>query len=448
MSISTLYQYLKQPVDIAPLVSFRLLFGLLGMGGLIWSIAKGDIQKRYWEPNFFFDYYGFEWLPYLGDIGIVVVYFVAIVAALGVFLGLFYRYALALFALSFSYLHTVDATNFINHYYLIWVLSVYLFLSPANRAFSLDIRRGASVELGQIPRYYLLVFQIQLAIVYTFAGLAKLNSDWIFKAMPMKIWLLQHSDFPLLGAWFKENWVHYAASWGAVVYDLSIAFWLFWPKTRVLAYLVVLLFHLFTWALFDIGLFPPLMIIATLLFFSPDWHRKLQQGLAMPGVAIAAYGMTALEKWKIRFLLIFISFQLLIPCRHWFLGGRQLAWRQEYMRYGWRVMLVEHEGLAQIKVYAQSDQRIWEVDPRDFLTAYQIKRMSVQPEHLRQFAHYLAEEYQARYQLEERPAVRAKLLVSMNGRLSRPLVDPQVDLAQEPARWTPQPWILDQHKNN
>jgi hypothetical protein len=441
--LQSIKQQLSKPVDIAPLITFRILFGFLGVGGLLWSILKGDIQKRYWEPDFFFDYYGFEWLPYLGDAGIVVVYVLGIIGALGISLGFFFRISTAIFALTFSYLHTIDATNFINHYYLIWIFALYLFFSPANRAVSLDVAFRRTYELGRIPRYYLVIFQLQLAIVYFFAGLAKLNPDWIFRAMPMKIWLLQHSDFPLLGNIFKENWAHFAASWFAAFYDLTITFWLFWKRSRPFAYLAVVVFHLFTWALFNIGLFPPLMIAATLIFFSPFWHRKLHNFLQLPQATVPDYGTNRLEFWKVRFLLIFLFFQMLIPLRHLAFGVYNPAWRQEFMRYAWRVMLVEHEGLANFKVCSNEDDRIWEVDSNDFLTEYQIKRMGVQPEHMRQFAHYLAEHYQTKYQLSIRPAVRVDAVVVYNGRLSKTLVNPKVDLASETACWCKQTWVLD-----
>lgn len=438
-----LQQHLKKLVDIAPLITFRILFGILGVGGLLWSLTKGDLQNRYLEPTFFFDYYGFEWLPYLGDYGIIGIYILGIIGALGITVGLFYRSSTAIFALSFSYLHTIDATNFINHYYLIWIFAFYLFFSPADRALSLDVYLGRKKELGRIPGYYLSLFQIQLAIVYSFAGLAKLNLDWIFRAMPMKIWLLQHTDFLILGSFFKENWVHFAASWFGAFYDLSISFWLFWKRSRPLAYLAVLVFHLLTWTLFNIGLFPPLMIVGTLLFFSPDWHRKLQDFLKFPKAAARDYGINDQEFWKIRFLSVFLFFQLLLPIRHLAFGVYNPAWRQEFMRYAWRVMLVEHEGLANFYIHSTEDDRIWEATNEDFLTAYQIKRMAVQPEHIRQFAHYLAEYYQDKYELKKRPVVKVKAVVVYNGRLSKTLIDPNVDLAKESACWCRQNWVID-----
>ena len=36
-------------------------------------------------------------------------------------------------------------------------------------------------------------------MVYVFAGLAKLNADWLLDAQPLRIWLAARSDLPIVG---------------------------------------------------------------------------------------------------------------------------------------------------------------------------------------------------------------------------------------------------------
>jgi hypothetical protein len=55
--------------------------------------------------------------------------------------------------------------------------------------------------------------------------LLKLNSDWLIEAMPLKIWLPNNSNLPLIGSLLNENWVHYAFSWTGAIYDLGIVFY-------------------------------------------------------------------------------------------------------------------------------------------------------------------------------------------------------------------------------
>ncbi|MEM7656772.1 MAG: HTTM domain-containing protein [Bacteroidota bacterium] len=75
---------------------------------------------------------------------------------------------------------------------------------------------------------------IQLAMVYVFAGIAKLHSDWLFRAMPMPIWLPNQADMPLMGKLFTYKATAFAFSWAGAIYDLTIPFWLWWNKSRPL----------------------------------------------------------------------------------------------------------------------------------------------------------------------------------------------------------------------
>lgn len=68
----------------------------------------------------------------------------------------------------------------------------------------------------------------------------------------------------------------YAFSWGGALFDLTIVVWLMWKRTRAMAYVALVVFHLMTYLLFpEIGVFQWLMMGAALLFFSPDWPRQL-----------------------------------------------------------------------------------------------------------------------------------------------------------------------------
>ena len=82
-----------------------------------------------------------------------------------------------------------------------------------------------------------------LTIVYLYAGLAKINSDWLLKAMPLKIWLPSKYDLPLIGEnLMQQNWFHYAMSWSGMFYDLLIPFLLFNKRTRIFAFILVVFF--------------------------------------------------------------------------------------------------------------------------------------------------------------------------------------------------------------
>ena len=51
----------------------------------------------------------------------------------------------------------------------------------------------------EVPVWTIDSIKLLLCIVYFYAGLAKLNSDWLFNAMPLNIWLPSKFDLPLIG---------------------------------------------------------------------------------------------------------------------------------------------------------------------------------------------------------------------------------------------------------
>lgn len=418
---------------VSTFVVYRLLFGLVVLYGGLVSIAKGDIAARFLDPVFYFKYYGWEWLQAPSPAWIYAAYTMWIVGAAGIAVGLLYRVSVVVFFLGFTYLHFLDASNYINHYYLISILAVFLFFVPANIAWSLDARWGLAPRQPQLYRGILALFRLQIAFVYIGAGIAKLNSDWLFHAMPLRIWLWQKHDFPVLGAVFAQPWTAFAFSWFGAIYDLTIVGWLLWARTRPYAYAAVLAFHLLTGLLFDIGLFPPLMIASTLLFFPPStFDRFFRQPPEVPLVRAAL---------PLRVLAYsFVALQVFLPLRPYLLYKGDPVWTEEGYRFGWRVMLFEKEGLATFYVCDTASGREWMVDNSEYLTPFQQKQMSTKPEHIRQFAHFLAKVYQRRMGIA-RPFVRADVFVTHNGRPSRRLVRGDVDLAAEEASWWGYDWI-------
>ena len=87
-----------------------------------------------------------------------------------------------------------------------------------------------------------------LPLVYVFAGIAKLNADWLFEAMPLAIWLPAQDQLPFVGSLFQYKATAYAFSWAGAIYDLTIPFFLLFGRTRWMAYAAVVVFHLLTWS--------------------------------------------------------------------------------------------------------------------------------------------------------------------------------------------------------
>jgi len=254
-------------VDGGSIVASRVIFGLLGVLVVARFFAHGWIGPLYVEPDHHFTYLGFGWVRPWPGWGMHAHFIVLGLLSLGIAAGYRLRLCAALFCVGFTYVELIDRTTYLNHYYLMSLVSLLLAILPSSRAAA--------------PLWTIWVLRAQIGIVYVFAGMAKLNADWLFHALPMRIWLYQHGDLPLLGPMLQEAWVAYALSWGGAMFDLFTVPALLWRRARPFAYAMLVTFHLATWALFpQLGVFPWLMIGLSLVFFDPDWPRRLQIGRA------------------------------------------------------------------------------------------------------------------------------------------------------------------------
>ncbi|MDF2697959.1 MAG: Vitamin K-dependent gamma-carboxylase, partial [Labilithrix sp.] len=47
-----------------------------------------------------------------------------------------------------------------------------------------------------MPAWVLWLVRFQIGLVYFYGGVGKLETDWLFRAMPLRIWLAANGDFP------------------------------------------------------------------------------------------------------------------------------------------------------------------------------------------------------------------------------------------------------------
>jgi hypothetical protein len=437
----------QKQILIHPLITFRFLFGILMAVGAIRFMLSDWIQKLYVEPTFFFKFYGFEWIIVPSETGCYLLYLLIAISALGIAFGAFYRLSTITFFLTFSYSELLDSTNYLNHYYLVILLAFLLIFLPANQKYSVDVWRKPEIKLDKVPAWTIYIIIFQLSCVYFFAGLAKLNPDWIFRAMPMAIWLPERANFPILGYFFQFEETAFLFSYFGAFYDLTIAFFLLNRKTRPLAYIAVIVFHILTKLLFNIGLFPMIMMISTLIFFSGEWHERLHNWI------IRALKIRPISPKPDRFLkpvrfnrviqfalATYILIQILLPFRY-LLYPNDLFWSEEGYRFSWRVMLVEKHGLATFTISDSETERKSEIVNGDYLTLYQEKQMAIQPDFILQFAHHLAKEYERKHNFVN-PIVTVDAHVAVNGRISNRLVNPEMNLAEIEDNFWAKDWVI------
>ncbi|MDE0472812.1 MAG: HTTM domain-containing protein [Ekhidna sp.] len=421
----------------APLAGFRIFFGVMMLLSIVRFWANGWIQKLYIEPTFFFSYYGFGWIKPLGPFTYLL-FIICGLAAVAVAVGFKYRLSIAVFFLSFTYIELMDKTTYLNHYYFISILSFLMIFLPAADYFSWDSRK---LHTEYVPAWAINSIKLLLFIVYCYAGLAKLNSDWLFSAMPLKIWLPGKYNIPFLGDFLHKEWVIYAFSWGGAIYDLTIPFLLIWKRSRVFAFVLVVIFHFLTGVLFPIGMFPYIMVVSALIFFDANLHEKIitffKRLFRINYSPISTLERTT-PKWKLMILSVFFSIQLMLPWRYLCYPG-ELFWTEEGFRFSWRVMLVEKTGYANFKIVDRTSGQTFYINNSDFLSPFQEKQMAFQPDFILEYAHFLRDYFSTKGKEVE---VYVESYVALNGRRSQPFIDPSVDLTKVKQSFAHKKWIL------
>jgi vitamin K-dependent gamma-carboxylase len=462
-SQETLYQRLTRPVDGASVAIVRIALGLLIAVEAVNYLFSDWIAVSFLDPEYHFTWRLFDWVQPWAGVGMYVHF--AIFGALGLCLavGVAHRIVAPLAVAAFAYIFLLEKAEYLNHFYAAILLLALIAVAPADRAYSVAARRRPQ-RPRTVPVWSVWVLRFQVGVIYLYAGIAKLNADWV-AGEPMGMWLADRADLAIVGPLLEASWAGLAFSWGGLALDLLIVPLLLWRRTRMLAYCLALAFHATNWVIFDIGIFPPMMIAATTIFFDPDWPhvawvrlRRLASRAveptptpaAIPRGGPAAGGAPAStpvhpKTWIGRLLIpalaAWVAVQLLVPFRHHLYPGL-VHWTEEGHRFAWHMKLRDKQGWATFTAVDRNTGERRRLDTSDLITARQHARASVRPDMILQLAHRLAErEREAGHDVE----IRAKAVVSLNGRPARDLVDPGRDLSAVPrslwvADWTgPEP---------
>ena len=428
---------------------FRVLFGLLLAVGNARFLLQGWPQKLYGQPAFFFRYAGFEWVPPLNGQTASLCYGAFIVLGALIAAGLLYRPAIVVFTLLFAFVQLGDVTNYLNHYWLVLLLSALLCVLPATACFAADnvlFRRPVRL----VPFGAIAVLRVQVACVYVFAAIAKVGVDWLQFGQPLGVWLPSKDELPVIGALLSMPVVPLLLSWCGFAYDATIVPLLIWRRTRPLAYVVVLVFHGLTSVFFSIGMFPVIMAVATTVFFNASWPRRF---LSSVRSTTAHASSVAWPKLATVAVVFYVAVQIALPLRCFAIGD-DVLWDEVGMRFSWRVMVREKSGALSYNVTLGPayNHRVIVVSPHERLQWRQVNEMIGQPDLILQLAQSIKKDLDGN---GYGPVViRADSTVTLNGRRSVRLIDPDVDLGaiddcffcrpafilEKPTASPPDPW--------
>ncbi|MCE7991553.1 MAG: HTTM domain-containing protein [Roseivirga sp.] len=417
-------------------------------GIMFWEVTryfKYDWIERYWiAPRFNFSYWPFNFQPLPGD-GMYIVWGALGVLALFIFLGFLYRISTVLFFLLFSYTYLLEQARYLNHFYLVILVSLVLIFLPAHRGFSIDSVIFKKKSTDYAPAWSLWLVRFLIGVPYFFGGIAKINPDWL-RGYPLKRWLLGDVDFPLIGKYFTEEWMIMIMSYSGLILDLAVVPILLFKRTRKWGFVIICIFHLMNAQLFSIGIFPWFMIASTTLFFPPDWPRPLLSKAGLneadtPLKGLQSFSLPGAKKQKLILwsLALFVGIQILLPFRHLVIPGN-VHWTEEGHRYAWHMKLRSKSGNTAFYIKNKESGITSLVNTRAYLTSWQEDKMAGKPYMIWEFAQHLKEEHD---KLGIEIEVYVNAFASLNGRQYQEIINPETDLASVPKPvFGSAPWII------
>lgn len=432
---------LLAPEDIAPLAFFRIFFGMVMTYHVIATMRDHWVSYFYVQPPFHLTYPGFSWVrPWPGE-GMYYHFAIMGIASFGVMVGCCYRFCAAVYAFCFTYVFLIEKGLYQNHYYLICLLSFMLIFMPAHHLWSVDSWRKPQIKSQTAPQIWLRLLQLQLGIAYFYGGIAKLNYDWLH-GMPVRMWLERRTWVPVIGEWMSHDFSVFFVAWGGLLFDLLVVPALIWKRTRVIAFIAAVAFHVSNHFLWNIGIFPWFMIGATLLFFPPSTIRRLclSRRLNQQALPTAPTTWNPCQRLVVSTVALYVSWQLLFPFRHFLYPGN-VSWTEEGHHFAWHMMLREKSVGLRIYMHNRQTGERGLLNLRDFVNERQLSRMGKDADMILELVHFVRDQYAETGQ--DDIEFRVLALASLNGRKPQLMVDPHIDYAKVDRKLLGhQPWII------
>lgn len=433
-----LNKWLFTRIDNSALIVFRIIFGALLFIEAVGAIFTGWVKRAFIEPQFTFNFIGFDFLQPLPGNGMIWYYAVMGLFGLLVMAGYKYRFSIFMYAVMWAGVYLMQKSSYNNHYYLLMLLCFLMILLPAHRFASVDVWQKPALKRISMPRWVWLLLVLQMVIVYTYAAIAKIYPDWLNATLPALL-MASKKHYWLVGDFLQHSWVHYSIAWFGLFFDLLIIPLLLWKRTRIFAFLAAIFFHLFNSFIFHIGIFPYLALAFTLFFFPTEKINKYFLW-KKPHYSEAEIKIPPHRDLIIGFMSVWLLVQAALPVRHWFFQD-DVLWTEEGHRLSWRMMLRSKAGRIQFKVVdkARPQDTIF-VQHSRHLSPKQQRTLPAKPDMIWQFAQRLEEEYE---QAGKDVEVYVDSKLSVNGRPYKPFIDPKVDLAaQKWEHFRHSSWIL------
>lgn len=426
-------KFLFKNIDNAQLIVFRIIFRFLVACESFGAIFTGWVKKVLIDPQFTFNFIGFDWLQPLQGNGMYYYFWLMGFTGISIMLGFRYRISSILFFILWSGVYLMQKSSYNNHYYLLVLISFIMIFIPANRDKSLDVEFNYVKKITSMPNWIRYIFILMIWMVYTYAAIAKLYPDWLNGTFTKNLLQRTTTRTFFLNV-FSQKWFYLFIAYAGIFFDLLIIPFLFLKRTRTIAVIASLLFHLFNSITLQIGIFPYFALSFALFFYNPESIRKtfFRENSTVENID-NKHGKNLLYYLFIPFLMI----QLLLPLRHHFIKG-DVLWTEEGHRLSWRMMLRSRTGYIRIRIKDNKTNNITSYDYHKNITDKQAQNLAVKPDFIWQYCQRIKEEYK-----NQNISIYIDCKNAINNGNEQTLIDPNYDMAK--AKWnyfSHNEWIL------
>ena len=424
-------------IDNSSLIIFRIFLGFLLAAESFGAILTGWVKRIFVDSTFTFNHIGFDWLQVFHGQTMYFYFIIMGILGLCVMFGFRYKWSMASFTILWfgAYLMQKEAYN--NHYYLLFLICLVMCFLPANANFSLDSKQNPTIKSTRMPQWIVWIMIIQVTFVYLFSVVAKCYSGWLDGSF-VNIMFSEKMQHPVFGSIFSNEYFQTFIIYSGIVFDLLIIPLLLWKKSRNLALILSIIFHIFNSVVLEIGIFPFFALSFIVFFYKPKTIKNIFFKNREEHIVIKN------QNHLLYYIFIpFLIIQLLLPLRHYFIE-KEVLWTEEGHRLSWRMMLRFRSGSIIFKVVDLKTKQSHVYDYSAVLTPKQIEWFNNKPDAISQMARYIKDKYQ---QKDINVAIFVESYVSINGGKYLPFINPKVDLAK--AKWNyfkHNAWILPQTK--
>ncbi len=441
-------QLMFKKVDNSQLVIFRIFFGLLMLLESWGAIATGWVKEAFVIPESTFTFMGFEWTQVL--LGNFMYGYYIVMGIMGILIMVGYRYIFAClsFFMMWGLTYFMQKSHYNNHYYLVWLISGFMAIIPANRYYSIDAKQHPFIKQNWTRYWTVFIFQIQIAIVYVYASLAKLYPGWLenkFLSLRLKRaanWFRNEMSWDAYANFLEIESVQYFQVYAGIFFDLLVVPMLLFKRTRTIALIATLTFHIANSITLQIGIFPyfaiafavffyPRKRIQQLFFKSKTFYQDVNKNVDFSNFQYLGFGL----------IFFYFIIQLALPVRHWFIEDNVL-WTEEGHRLSWRMMLRTKSTHSFKLEYLDTETNTRKpINKFNYAARRQINVAASKPDMIWQLIQRIQDDMDKKGIKYD--GIYAQSMVSINGGKYYPLIDHNYNLKGiDWNRFSHQEWLL------